>query len=161
MTKIGHIRLLLYTNLSLIVAGGLLLSACGDNGPDEPPELKRAAAVVRYMASANQLKRSSFYVVYPEGKPSQFVSWMFSTFGTAEWPPAEDSDEYDALEGAKALGIPVIPKDVLIVANKPDPSAGKQVVVRSDDQKSAVIVEGYLKPEGPPVLTRQWELPSP
>ena len=158
MTKIGYIYPILYTKLSLILLIGAMLAGCVEKSPEEPQELKRAAQAVAYMIAPKQLARSSFYAIYPEGKPSQFVKWMFSTFGTAEWPPAEDSPDEAALEGAMALRIPIIPRDVAIIRDKPDPDAGKQLVVRPDDLKGAVIAEGYLKPEGPPALIRVWKL---
>ncbi|MBE9520035.1 MAG: hypothetical protein IME97_02820 [Proteobacteria bacterium] len=111
------------------------------------------------MIAPKQLERSSFYVIYPEGTPAQFVKWMFSVFGTAGWPPAEDSIDEEALEGARALRIPIIPRDVSIIRDKPDPEVGKQLVVRSDDQKGMVILEGYLSHNQPPALIREWKLP--
>ena len=134
------------------------MAGCVEKGPEEPQELKRAAQAVAYMVAPKHLERSSFYAIYPEGKPSQFVKWMFSTFGTAEWPPAEDSPDEAALEGAIALRIPIIPRDVAIIRDKPDADLAKQLVVRADDLKGMVIAEGYLAPEGPPVLTREWKL---
>lgn len=144
----------------LLLAGGLLvgltIASCGEQGPEEPVELKRAV-VVKYMMAPNQLKRSSFLAVFPEGKPSDFVIWMFSTFGTAEWPPYEDGDPME-LEQAKSIRMPVIPKDVTLVPREPDPEKGKQIVIKSDDQRGLFIIEGYLNPHVPPVLRREWKL---
>lgn len=146
----------------LALVGGLLfgltLSSCGEREPEEPVELKRAAAVVKYMMAPNQLRRSSFLAVFPEGKPSDFVIWMFSTFGTAEWPPYEDGDPME-LEQAKSIRAPVIPSDVYLNPREPEPKKGKQLVIKSDDLRGLIIIEGYLNPQEPPVFRREWKLP--
>jgi len=145
----------------LLLAGwlftGLTIASCGEQEPEEPIELKRAAAVVKYMMAPNQLKRSSFLAVFPEGKPSEFVTWMFSTFGFAEWPPYEDGDPME-IEQAKSIRMPVIPKDVYLNPRLLDPAKGKQIVIKSDDQRGLIIIEGYLNPHVPPVLRREWKL---
>ncbi len=127
----------------------------------EPPELKKAAHVIRYLSAKNQLKRSSFWVVYPEGKPSEFVNWMFSAFGSAEWPPHEDTADPMELEQARSIRAPIIPKDVALVPLAPNPDLKKQVVVRFDDAKGLLIANGYLDPAQPPVLIREWPLVKP
>ena len=145
----------------LLLAGwllvGLTIASCGEREPEEPIELKRAAAVVKYMLAPNHLRRSSFLAVFPEGKPSDFVAWMFSTLGTAEWPPYEDGDPME-LEQAKSIRMPVIPKDVTLTPREPDPKKGKQIVIKSDDRRGLIIVEGYLNSESPPALRREWNL---
>jgi len=49
-----------------------------DYGSKEYPELNKAICVVRYMSAERQLQRSAFRFTYPEGRPEQFVEWMFS-----------------------------------------------------------------------------------
>ena len=145
----------------LLLAGGLLIgltiASCVEQSPEGPVELKRAAAVVKYIIAPNQLRRSSFLAIFPEGKPSDFVTWMFSTFGTAEWPPYEDGDPME-LEQAKSIRMPVIPKDVTLTPREPDPKKGKQIVIKSDDPRGLIIVEGYLNPHKLPSLRREWKL---
>ena len=145
----------------LLLAGGLLvgltIASCGEQEPEEPIELRRAAAVVKYIMAPHHLRGSSFLAVFPEGKPSDFVIWMFSTFGTSEWPPREDGDPME-LEQAKSIRMPVIPKDVYLVPREPDPEKRKQLVIKSDDPRGLIIIEGYLNPHEPPALRREWKL---
>lgn len=131
------------------------------NSGGDFPKLDKATRVVRYLSAPNQLKRSSFLASYPKGKPSDFVKWMFSTLGTAEWPPREGGLEEEFEEGARAVGIPLIPAGVSIVAKRPDPKAAMQVVVKSDDINKKIIIEGYLNPTQPPALTKQWDFKIP
>ncbi len=151
-------RLALKCLLFILIAG---LTACAES-PSGPPDLEQGIRVVRYMASKNQLRRSSFLVVYPEGKPSDFVNWMFSTFGTAEWPPSEEMAEMDpmTLEQAKSIRMPIIPKGVAIVALKPDEERGRQVVIRADDARGVLIVEGYADPGQAPVAQSLIKIPK-
>ncbi len=143
----------------ILIAG--LFAACSGSASG-PPDLEQGIQVVRYMASKNQLRRSSFPVVYPEGKPSDFVKWMFSTFGTAEWPPSEDMAEMEPmiLEQAKSIRMPIIPKGVSLVALKPDVSKGRQVVIMADDARGVLIIEGYADPEQPSVAQALIKIPK-
>jgi len=71
--------------------------------------------------------------------------------------PYEDGDPME-LEQAKSIRMPVIPKDVTLTPREPDPKKGKQIVIKSDDQRGLIIVEGYLNPESSPALRREWKL---
>jgi len=42
------------------------------------------------------------------------------------------------------------------VPDKPDMDKGQQVVVRGDDERQMMIVEGYLDPQDAPVLVKEW-----
>lgn len=138
----------------------VFFTTCGD--PSAPPELEQAADFIAWMLVPGNLSRSTFPVVLPQGTPKQFVSWLFSTLGTAEWPPSESmARQYpDEAEMARAIGAPLFPDDVRIFHSKTDSSAGKQIVVKWDDGRNVVIVEGYLDPTQPPVLLKEWELPE-
>lgn len=148
--KLSHI-------LSLL-AGLLMLSSCADT---IAPDIKKGVQVVRYMSAKRQILRSSFTVVYPEAKPSDFVDWMFSEIGAAEWPDSEAYAELDPTvrEQARSIGAPLIPKDVQIVPLNPKVEMEKQVVVKFDDLRGVIIVEGYLDPKDPPILVQEWQLP--
>ncbi len=142
----------------MILVSFLGTSGCGD---PVPPDLRQGVQVVRYLSAKRQLSRSSFSFVYPQGKPSQFVRWMFSTLGSAEWPPSEEMAEVHPIlrEQAQAIGAPLIPKGVALVPREPRADRGKQVVVHADDAHHKIKVDAYLHPEAEPVLTREWDLP--
>ncbi len=127
----------------------------------ENPQLKKGVRVVRYLSSERQLKRSSFMVL-KDKSPSRFVDWMFSPMGTAEWPPLEDSLEFgpEELKMMKKIGIPTIPKNVALVASTPDLERGKQIVVKANDQKQMIIVEGFVNPKSPPVFRDEISFPA-
>lgn len=132
------------------------------NKKSEYPQLERGVQVVRYLSAPRQLGRSSFPAAYPRGRPSDFVKWMFSTMGTAEWPPAEDGVDQATLEAAKSLRFPVIPAGLRIVPEKPEPTdKRRQLVVKGDDARGMLVVDAYTHPAGPPVFTREWPLKLP
>ena len=149
---------------SILILSLVLSGIWGCESPPQYPELEQAIRVVRHLSAPNQLQGSSFLVVFPDGRPSDFVAWMFSTFGMAEWPPAEgslemeDSDWEDAM---RATRTPILPRDVSLVPLQPNPDLKKQIVVKSDDVRKKILVEGYLDPETAPVLVREWDLPAP
>ncbi len=128
----------------------------------ENPQLRNGFRVVRYLSSERQLKRSSFMAI-KEKNPSQFVDWMFSTLGTAEWPPYEDSlleFDRDELNAMRRMGIPFIPKNVALVSKFPDFERGKQVVVKADDKKKIIILEGFINPKDFPVIIQEIKFPN-
>ncbi|MBU8872114.1 MAG: hypothetical protein KOO60_14695 [Gemmatimonadales bacterium] len=137
---------------AFIVLTALTLSACG---PEEPPELKKAAAVIQYMMAPPNLSRSAFCVAFPEGKPSQYVSYLFSTMGSAEWPPGEDWVDKIEIETARVIGIPISPRGVTFIPRNRKNSAGSQLVIGCDDARGVVILEGYGPADTEPALYRE------
>ena len=137
-----------------ILFAGVLLLACSQG---VPPELTQAAYVIHYMMKPANLSNSAFSAALENPKPSQFVSYIFSEMGVAEWP---DSDAFGELEREqiRAVGAPTVPDGVAFVPRTLDPERGKQIVVGFDDPRGMVIVEGYVDPRSEPVIKRDWRL---
>ena len=57
-------------------------------------------------------------------------------------------------EGMRTIGMPVLPKDVRIDSHLKKNSS-KQVIVKADDGRGLILIEGYLAPDQPPVLSKQ------
>jgi hypothetical protein len=146
--KLG--KLLLFLWLITIVA-------CTQSGP---PELEQAADVVGDMLKPINLSRSMYSVAFPNGRPSQFVSYMFSTMGSAEWPPSEEWVDEIEREQMAAIGQTLIPAGVAIVPQTPDSDLGKQLVVTFDNDRAVVIAHGYEDPVAEPVVSREWKIPQ-
>lgn len=130
---------------------------CADSGP---PELEQAVSAVRYLSAPKQLSRSAFAAAFAEeeGTPSQYVSYLFSQLGTAEWPRPFDKDEAQAMRSA---GIPMLPENVFLAPLEPDLEVKNklQLVVRFDDERGVIIVDGYTNPTRKPLFTQEWPLP--
>ncbi|MBT5472242.1 MAG: hypothetical protein HOK41_16685 [Nitrospina sp.] len=133
-----------------------------DYSPKDNVELRKGIAVVRYMSAQRQLQRSSFLVAYPEGTPEQFLDWMFSPMGAAEWPPYEGGLEFSPEEEkmVRKTGMPFIPAGLLLIPHEPDTENGRQVVVSADAETRFLIAEGYESPSDPPVLVKEWAFPE-
>jgi hypothetical protein len=131
-----------------------------DFGPKENIELRKGIAVVRYMSAPRQLQRSSFLPTYPNGTSEQFLSWMFSSLGVAEWPPYEGGLEFSPEEEAmiRKTGMPFIPANLVLISQEPDLEKGRQVVIRADN--GLLIAEGYENPEEPPVVIKKMAFPG-
>ncbi len=155
---------LLGTVIALGLMVGLVLALIQwGKDPKESADLRRGIQVVRYLSSPKMIRRSSFLSVHPQGQPSDFVNWMFSSLGTAEWPPSEEMAEQDPIfaEQAKAIRAPLLPRGIRLVAHRPEAGAGRQVVVKANDAQGLIIAQGYESAGAPPVLTRQWRLRIP
>ena len=133
----------------------LLIAGCAGDA-DAPADLKQAAVAMKAMSAPRNLSRSVFSVAFPNGTPSQYVAYLFSDMGAAEWPVAMDEME---AEGMRAARIPILPKTVRVVARRPDPAVGRQLVVSADDARGVVVVRGYERHDGEPLLEREWALP--
>lgn len=72
---------------------------------------------------------------------------------------AFDDDEAQAM---RSTGTPVMPKDVAIVPLQPnlEEKRKRQLVVRYNDSRGVIIVDGYTDPTQKPVFTREWTLPT-
>lgn len=121
-------------------------------------ELRKGFAVLRYLSAPRQLQHSTFRVTHPDGRPSQFVKWMFSPLGSSIWPPVEGGGEFSLEEESmiRKTGVPFLPAGVSLMSDEPDLGRGQQVVVRGDDERQMLIVEGYIDPLGAPVLIEEW-----
>lgn len=131
-----------------------ILSGCSGTGDQE---LEQAMRAVESMASPSFLSRSCYSVLYSDGKSSDYVSYLFSHLGVAEWPSVESENDAFTAE-LKKSGRPVFPEGVAIIYQKPDPEAEKQIVVRSDDESNEVLYEGFLKGTAAPVLMRKRQI---
>jgi hypothetical protein len=144
-----------------LALAALLVGCLGESGPED---LRQGARVITSMATPRHLRQSMFMGLFPDGTPSQFVSFLFSNLGMAEWPDSESSAAMDPIlaEQAAAIGIPLVPEGVAFTDRSPKTELGRQIVVRFDDARSLLIVEGYVDPTRAPVLTveREFRLPT-
>ena len=143
--------------LSTVIVCSFVFLSCSSE-PEVPPELDQASRSIEWSLKPATLAQSTFPVVLPDGTPKQFVSWYFSTLGAAERPGYDTGDEMER-EMAGALGAPLVPDGVSIVHTRPDTAREKQIVLKWDDDRGVVILEGYLIPDELPVLIREIELP--
>jgi hypothetical protein len=132
----------------------LLASAC--SRPEPPPaDLSQAVAVVGYLASSSYINRSMYSATFETGKPSEFVSYLFSSLGAAERPEPTSS----RVPGSS--GPPSWPDDIGFYAMKPRAGGGKQVVITPDDARGILVAEGYVDPAAKPVLRREFTMATP
>lgn len=148
------------------VCAGLTLASIllGCSGERAPEDLRRGASVITSMAAPRHLKRSTFLGLFPNGTPSQFVSFLFSTLGAAEWPESESGAALDPIlrEQASAIGMPLRPDGIAYTDRWPKAELGRQIVVGFDDQRGLLLIRGYSDPARPPVLIieQQFRVPT-
>jgi hypothetical protein len=107
------------------------------------------------MAKPASLGKSCFTVVAPNGQPSEFVDYLFSDLGAAEWPIA--MDEFEA-EQMRSIGQPVVPPTVQVSRNQRQHIDRKELVLRGDDANGMVVAQGYLANGAEPMFEAQWPL---
>ena len=89
-----------------------------------------------------------------EHTASAWVDYFFSVYSTRNW--LSETDEY-----AEYANEPLVPAGITLTAfNKRYDATTPQLVVKSDDSKSLIIVEGYDYPDKGKVFTKEWEFPK-
>lgn len=121
-------------------------------------EYEKAAYVIGQMVKDANADRSAFRVYYPGGNAKDFVEYIFSTPGSAEWPPSEDSDIEMTNDEAAAAGIIKIPKGFRYYKQNLNTGWEKQVVVKWNNEDNAIITEVYESPERPAKVIKIWKL---
>jgi hypothetical protein len=147
----------------LVALVGALLASTLAGCSSAPPDLAKAINAVGAMVSRHGLERSAFYAVYPDGTPSDFVAFLFSPLGKAEWVPDDAATpERTGLVSAEdvlAVGGELRPGAVGLVSEAPEPRIHRQVVLRADDERGVVIAAAYEQPGQAPVVVHEWALP--
>lgn len=146
----------------VLCATAILLAGC-DKSAQTPAsgaadrDLRQTMSVARHLTGPRHLRHSAYAATMESGKPSELVSYLFSSVGVAEWP---DSDEAGAMEQeqARSTRTPLFAKDVAFVHGEPSPLRGRQVVLRGDDAKNELVAEAYLDPAKPPVAVDRWPM---
>jgi hypothetical protein len=136
-----------YTKVSVLVLFVLLVSC--SSSPNINPRLEQAVLSFKYMTSKKFLSDSPFKNIYPRQIPSEYLEYIFSTIGSAEWPTAYDEGEEEQL---RSVGIPIMPLDIAIAPNRPDLKVDLQIVLKADDKTGMIIIEAYEKAGEDPVL---------
>ena len=137
-----------------LLPGILVLFSTGcQSAPDL--DLKQANAAMAKMAVDRTLTKSCFAVVYPHGEASDFVTYLFSDLGAAEWPIAFDEMEEEQLE---AIGQPSLPRNVIVSPFKRNQPNSKEIVLIADNANRAVLVEGYVAESNEVAFEAQWPL---
>ena len=121
------------------------------------PELYQTYQAMRSMCTETNLRDSAFPYVYPDCKPSEWVSYLFSTLGSAEWPPRAGL-EFTA-EEARMARILVLPDDVAVVPLRPRRHLGKQLVIGFDDAAGVATAHAYEAWNEKPAFEREWPVP--
>ena len=135
--------------LGLMLVMFAALVACGGKA-EVPPEFERGVSLVRYFASPRYLGNSMYSATVEQHKPSELISYLFSTMGAAEWPPSEDSLELTK-EQARTTRTPLVPSNIRLRPLAPDNQPGLQLVLKPDDARKMIIVEGYVLPNQTPI----------
>ena len=147
------------TLISFFSAVGLsiLMLGCGSSTANAPKDIVQAMKAVTDGLKPNQLSKSMFSAAHPNGKPSEYVSFYFSSLGAAEWPASSMEFSEDEMQ---MTGMSFLPQSVSLVANTPDSGKGKQIVIGADDSKGIITLTGYVNPGQPAVLTKEVKLPK-
>lgn len=146
----------------VIVACAIMVWFARCESDNAPADLQQAASLIRWQLRPRNLARSTFPATFPNGQPSDWIDFQYSSLGTAERTNSEEEAGKDPRirEQARAIRMPLLPKGIRIVPWKVDKQGGRQIVLSSDNAGGKVIVEGYTDPTQSPVMKRTYTLPK-
>lgn len=143
----------------LLIVCFVSLSGCGNPTASLPKPLLKAVVVAKQLTSSKHIRKSSFLAI-KDKKPSTYVSYLFSTMGSAEWPPSEELASAMEREQMRAIRVALLPKGVHFYPNKVNMDGGMQLVISADDKDWKIIVKGYTDPHQGPVIEKSWSFPQ-
>ncbi|WP_148288334.1 hypothetical protein [Prochlorothrix hollandica] len=138
------------SSASCILPLGLVLGSC-QSPPDS--DLLAANAALAPLSQNRILSQSCFAVAYPNGVAADFVRYLFSDLGSAEWPVAFGEGDVEQME---AMGQVPLPPNVVISAHERQYPDRKELVITA--VAGLIQVRGYLPQETEPNFVDEWEL---
>lgn len=141
--------------VAFAMAGFLMLYPSPES---DHPDLYQTYQAMRNMCTEANLVNSAFPYVYPDCRASEWVSYLFSTLGSAEWPPRA-GQEFSEQE-ARIARIAVLAEDVAVVPLRPRRNFARQLVIGFDDGHNLVTADAYAAWNQPPVFQREWTVPQ-
>lgn len=142
--------------LPWLVGLGVALNGCQSSDPNAQAldaDLMAANAAFAGMTQNWTLSHSCFGVAYPEGGAENFVRYLFSDLGSAEWPVAFDELEAEQMA---AIGQTSLPPNVVVSPNERQYFDRKELVLQAQDGQ--IYVRGYLPEQSDPQFETYWEL---
>jgi hypothetical protein len=89
-----------------------------------------------------------------EHSASAWVDYFFSVYSTRNW--LSETDEYAAYTNE-----PLLPSEIkLVPLKKSNDVTTPQLVIKSDDSNSLIIIEGYDHPDSNKVFMKEWKFPK-
>ncbi len=116
----------------------------------------KAAKFVKAQSSEHYLTVEDPVFISMEGEhmPSAWVEYFFSVYSTRNW--ITEDDEY-----AEYSRGPVLPSGINLTQSiKNDTNKKPQLVVRADDKRKMIVVEGYDYPVKEIVFQDEWKFPD-
>jgi hypothetical protein len=89
-----------------------------------------------------------------EHTASEWVDYFLSLYSTRNW--LSETDDY-----AGYTNEPLLPSGITLTPfRKNDNAVNPQLVVKADDSKSLIIIEGYEYPDKGIMFIREWKFPQ-
>ena len=137
-----YVRFSTMKKIALCVAFGLMsIAGCGKS---LDPDLEQTSDAFRKMLSSSVLTKSCFYFVFPDGNPTDYINYIFSPLGSAEWPVAMDNFEKEQMQ---SVGQVTIPRNVIVSPLARTNTLAKEVVLTPNDEENLVILKAYRDSE--------------
>lgn len=123
-------------------------------------EIKLGQRIVYQMAGSQTLEKAGFFDAYPEGRPSDFVSFVQSRSGQKLWPPPQRAKDDVALPSYRDDNRLRKPADLRFAAYQRTTWDEPQVVYIPDDANQQLILHGYDPGHEEPLYVYDFDFPT-
>ena len=142
---------------SLLIIAVISIIIFQNCGKSEPPTIwEKTAKFVKSHSSEDYLKTVDpvFKMLEGEHKPSDWVEYFFSSLSTRNWI-SEDDELAKYVRGQK------LPAGIVLLPYEKDDTLSKpQLIVKAEDARNVIIVEGYDVPANKVVFSDEWIFPD-
>jgi hypothetical protein len=121
------------------------------------PELQTGQRIIYQMAGSQTLQKAGFFDAYPEGKPSDFVSFVQSASGEKLWPSPRDKNRPSYRNTSNRISMP---ENLTFSAWERSTTNKPQIVYRPDDANGKLLVEGYDPGQDEPAFVYDFDFPT-
>lgn len=129
-----------------------------------PPEVVQGQRALFQVMGEDNLKKTDFFDLHPDGHPSDFVEFYATDAADPLRPKTTDFVWSDDTGDVRVVDTDtdqlMIPEGVDLVALEVDPDRGQQLVYIPDDDEGRMRIECYDDPDDRPTAVLDWEFPT-
>lgn len=126
------------------------------------PALRTGQRIMYQMAGSQTLDKAGFYNIYPDGRPSDFVSFVQSRSGQILWPPRNNpkksmtAPSFDGGMGNRLAQ----PANLTFAAYERTNWQQPQIVYSADEADQKLLVRGYDPGKEEPMFVYDFDFPT-
>ncbi|MGM0558447.1 MAG: hypothetical protein ACQEVA_18830 [Myxococcota bacterium] len=128
--------------------------------PTGSHEIQTGQRIIYQMAGSQTLDKAGFFDAYPDGRPSDFVSFVQSRHGQKLWPSSQRAKNDVASPSYRDDNRLRKPADLTFAAHERTTWDRPQVVYIPDDANQQLLLHGYDPGHEEPMYEYDFDFPT-